>query len=333
MVNIAAIVPAYNEEGTIAKSLNSLLYSLPHKDIYVISDGSKDNTAESALEYTQNVLNEKTNRGKMGAIKFLLEYYRILERYDYVFFMDADTLVSHDFIESANQYLEAKFACVVGQVVSRDHNMLTFYRKIEYYIAHEVYKKSQSFLGAITVAPGCCSIFSTHSLKQMDYENPTLAEDLNLTIQIYRRKLGKIVYCHSAKVYTQDPDNLKDFYNQINRWFSGWFQCLKKYHVPFGFTRFDFEALYLISEGVIYGAITLMIPYFLIKFPYYTSIGLLADFSFFFLFAFYICWRNNTIKFVPFIPFYYVLKMIQNIIYLKCLFFNRSNLWRKVGRY
>jgi len=76
-------------------------------------------------------------------------------------------------------------ACIVGQIVSKNHNFLTFYRKIEYFIGQEIYKKSQSSLGIITVAPGCSSIFSSRCLKQMDFTNPTLAEDLDMTIQIY----------------------------------------------------------------------------------------------------------------------------------------------------
>lgn len=333
MPKIAAVVPAFNEEKTLGNTLNSLLHIFSHKDIYVISDGSTDGTAAKAREYTENVLDEFQNRGKMKSLNYLIQSFSLAERYDYILFVDADTIVAFDFLEQVTPLLTDDTACIVGQIISRSHNFLTFYRKIEYFIGQEIYKKSQSSLGIITVAPGCSSIFNTRCLKEIDFSNPTLAEDLDMTIQIYRKKLGKIKYCSQARVYTQDPATFRDFYNQIKRWHCGWFQCLKRYRVPFGWTRFDLEALYLTSEGVIYGCLTLGLPWLIFKYPQLTLMGILADFSIFFLFTLYISYRNKIYRYLPLVPLYYVLKMLQSIIYIRCLCFSRNHLWRKVRRY
>jgi len=85
---IAAIVPAFNEEKTLGNTLNSLLHIFSPEDIYVISDGSTDRTAAKAREYTENVLDEAQNRGKMRSLNYLIQTFSLTDRYDYILFLD-----------------------------------------------------------------------------------------------------------------------------------------------------------------------------------------------------------------------------------------------------
>jgi glycosyltransferase involved in cell wall biosynthesis len=62
MERIMIIIPAYNEEDSIAKVLSSLNF-LP-QDITVVDDGSTDNTVPQSRSFGVNVIRHEKNRGK-----------------------------------------------------------------------------------------------------------------------------------------------------------------------------------------------------------------------------------------------------------------------------
>ena len=67
MTNIVAIIPAYNEEDALA---DVIAKSLNHVDkVIVVNDGSKDRTAEVAIEAGARVISHSINLGKGEALK------------------------------------------------------------------------------------------------------------------------------------------------------------------------------------------------------------------------------------------------------------------------
>ena len=68
-MNVTAIIPAYNEEMTIASVVNCLREVNKIQKIIVVSDGSTDRTAEIARECGADVIELEENVGKGGAIK------------------------------------------------------------------------------------------------------------------------------------------------------------------------------------------------------------------------------------------------------------------------
>jgi glycosyltransferase involved in cell wall biosynthesis len=74
-MRVSVIVPAYNEENTIASVLNALLREVPDvHEIIVVDDGSKDRTAVLAEEFAQTnhhirLIRQPCNMGKTAALK------------------------------------------------------------------------------------------------------------------------------------------------------------------------------------------------------------------------------------------------------------------------
>jgi len=140
-------------------------------------------------------------------------------------------------------------------------------------------------MGVITVAPGCSTTFKTKVLPELNWNNGTLVEDMDVTMQIYRKKLGKIAYEPKAVVHTQDPMTISDYWKQMNRWYCGTWQVAKNHNVPFGFSRIDIELLFLLAEGMIFGLLFTAIPLIAIIYPNLISLLIITDQTILLLFA------------------------------------------------
>ena len=108
---VSLIIPAYNEEKRIEKTLN-VFYEYMKKtfedfEIIVVDDGSKDKTFSILTEYEKSMpklraLTYETNRGKGGAVKFGVEN----ANGDYIFFTDADMPYPIENVEVAVKIFE-----------------------------------------------------------------------------------------------------------------------------------------------------------------------------------------------------------------------------------
>jgi glycosyltransferase involved in cell wall biosynthesis len=84
-----AVVPAYNEQQTIASVIRSLRRHAPHWDVLVVDDGSTDDTAHAAERAGARTLRHPFNLGIGGAVQSGFGY--ALERdYDLMVQVDAD---------------------------------------------------------------------------------------------------------------------------------------------------------------------------------------------------------------------------------------------------
>lgn len=88
MMNVSVIIPAYNEESTIAEVIKTTKKVPEIHSIIVVSDGSTDHTVEIARAQDVKVYKLKKNIGKGGAIK------RGFEKTDsdILLFLDADLI-------------------------------------------------------------------------------------------------------------------------------------------------------------------------------------------------------------------------------------------------
>lgn len=94
MLKVAILIPAYNEEATIERLIKELI--LIKQDslvIYVIDDGSKDNTVSIARKYNDIIILEGTHQGKGKALKKGINHI-IDKEYNIIIFIDAD--LQHD---------------------------------------------------------------------------------------------------------------------------------------------------------------------------------------------------------------------------------------------
>ena len=121
-MRLSVIIPAYNEAERLPKTLRQVdeyLRRQPYEyEILVVSDGSKDNTAEVVRQAMVSIKNlrlvdDKENHGKGYSVKKgMLE-----AKGDFCLFMDADNSTSVDQVERMWPEFEKGFEVVIG---SRD---------------------------------------------------------------------------------------------------------------------------------------------------------------------------------------------------------------------
>src|SRR5438270_6044115 len=103
---VAVLIPAYNEEAVIGRTLRAILRILPAEDVYVVDDGSDDNTSGVAKQYTDNVLVLQQNQGKANAENTGIQYFNLPDRYTYLLPMDADSLLTPQFLTTTVSILD-----------------------------------------------------------------------------------------------------------------------------------------------------------------------------------------------------------------------------------
>ena len=89
-LKVGIIMPAYNEEANIGKTLSQMPKDISEEfEVIVIDDGSIDNTIEIASQYDTTVIQHPTNKGNGAAIQTGLDYCRA-NKHDIVIIIDSD---------------------------------------------------------------------------------------------------------------------------------------------------------------------------------------------------------------------------------------------------
>jgi cellulose synthase/poly-beta-1,6-N-acetylglucosamine synthase-like glycosyltransferase len=284
----AAVIPAHNEEAVIEATLRSVLAVFHAADVYVFCDNCSDFTADIARRFLpwENVLIGPRQMGKSRGLQYVLKGYIYPREYVYVTVIDADTTVEPDFLVNALKVLQFKdTACVVGQVKSRWYpkNLISVYRTYMYTLWQMFYKRLQSLTNSITIASGCAATWKTRVLSQLEFDHKMSTEDFSLTIQVHRKRLGKIKYVPSAVVWTQDPFSLTSYRKQMYRWDRAWWESVRKYRVgaqplhfkwgiPVGLSALDVSTALLTLDLLLFMVSAFVLPV-LVLHPVHIHVG------------------------------------------------------------
>jgi cellulose synthase/poly-beta-1,6-N-acetylglucosamine synthase-like glycosyltransferase/peptidoglycan/xylan/chitin deacetylase (PgdA/CDA1 family)/spore germination protein YaaH len=228
---VSIIVPAYNEEVTAIKTIQSLLKTeYPDFNIIFVDDGSKDKTFQVVSEAYGNhplvrVLT-KPNGGKASALNFGITH----AEHDYVVCIDADTQLKTDAIYHLMAYFtDEEIGAVAGTVkVGNETNIITKWQSIEYITAQNMDRRAFDIINSITVVPGAIGAFRKSAIfKAGGFTYDTLAEDCDLTMRILKQ--GYVIKnCAEAVAYTEAPESLNMLLKQRFRWSFGVIQSFWK---------------------------------------------------------------------------------------------------------
>jgi len=230
---VSIIVPAYNEEVVIEKSIQSLInQTYKNLEIIIVDDGSTDSTYIKAKKYEFNSNNKslkvlrKTNSGKANAINYGIKN----SSGTLIMVVDADSKLDKHAVELLVPYFtDENIAAVAGSVyVSNKKNLITKLQALEYIEGLNMVRNGQAFLKLVNIIPGPIGIFRKKALYDVGlYDDDTFAEDCDVTLKLIAKGY-KIDFESNAIAYTEAPENLLDLIKQRYRWTRGILQAIKK---------------------------------------------------------------------------------------------------------
>jgi peptidoglycan-N-acetylglucosamine deacetylase len=224
---VAVVIPAYNEEKVILRTVRGILASdYPYYEIIVVDDGSTDSTYQKALaafkDNSRVRVITKPNGGKSSALNLGISQTTA----EIIVTLDADTVFKPNTISKlVRNFDNPKVGAVAGNAkVGNRLNLITFWQALEYITSQNLDRRAFTVMNCITVVPGSVGAWRRKAiLKAGGFSDRTLAEDADLTFYIIR--LGyKVVYEDGAIAYTEAPDTVKGFVKQRFRWMYGTLQ-------------------------------------------------------------------------------------------------------------
>lgn len=238
---VSILVPAYNEEDVISRTLESLMnLNYDKKEIIVIDDGSTDRTGIIASWYKQygvKVL-RKPNGGKASA----LNYGMLFARGDIMITIDSDSMVTREGVKEmvAVMTSDPNIAAVAGNIrVLNAKSFLTRIQELEYIMAINTIRRAFAIFGVVMVVPGAFGAFRKKQVMSVGaYDRDTLTEDFDLTIKLLKTQ-GVVGSSSRGIAYTEVPSTWKALYKQRLRWNTGTFQTIYKHRDAIWNRRFN----------------------------------------------------------------------------------------------
>jgi cellulose synthase/poly-beta-1,6-N-acetylglucosamine synthase-like glycosyltransferase/peptidoglycan/xylan/chitin deacetylase (PgdA/CDA1 family)/spore germination protein YaaH len=230
---VSVLIPAYNEEQVIERSVKQVLGSENVRlEVIVIDDGSKDRTSEIVEQVYGNdprvQLIKLENGGKARALNHGLA----VAKSDIVIALDADTQFEPTTIARLARWFagDERLASVAGNAkVGNRINLVTKWQALEYITAQNLERRALARLGGMTVVPGAVGAWRKQAILEVGgYPPETLAEDQDLTIAVQRAE-WRVAYDQSAIAWTEAPQTVHQLARQRFRWAFGTIQCVWKH--------------------------------------------------------------------------------------------------------
>ena len=236
---VAVLIPAYNEETVIVRTIRSVLNSdYQNLHIIVIDDGSSDRTFEVARDaYAAEIaagrvqVLTKPNGGKAAALNYALDR---LEEEIYVG-IDADTVIAADAISKLIPHFEdPRIGAMAGNAkVGNRVNLWTRWQALEYITSQNFERRALDLFHVVTVVPGAIGAWRTAPVKAAGgYPLNTVAEDADLTMNLLEQGL-RVDYEDRSLAFTEAPIDAGGLMRQRFRWSFGTLQAIWKHRAAF----------------------------------------------------------------------------------------------------
>jgi cellulose synthase/poly-beta-1,6-N-acetylglucosamine synthase-like glycosyltransferase/spore germination protein YaaH/peptidoglycan/xylan/chitin deacetylase (PgdA/CDA1 family) len=231
-LTVSVVVPAYNEEGVITRTVESLLAQEPPVlEVVCVDDGSKDRTLAVLHEkFDGNPrvrIFGKPNGGKATALNLGFAE----ARGEVVVALDSDTIFATETVARlTGPFADPRVGAVAGNAkVGNRVNRLTRWQALEYVTAQNLERRAWDLADAVPVVPGAVGAWRRQAVLDLGgFHEDTLAEDTDLTLRLIAAG-HRVVYAEHALAYTEAPETVRALLKQRFRWTYGVLQACWKH--------------------------------------------------------------------------------------------------------
>ncbi len=229
---VSVVVPGYNEEKVICRTVESLLLQEPAVlEVVCVDDGSSDRTLAVLREafdgHPRVRVFTKPNGGKSSALNLGFRE----ARGDLVVALDSDTVFQSDTVHLlCAPFSDPRVAAVAGNAkVGNRINTLTRWQALEYVTAQNLERRAWDLAAAVPVVPGAVGAWRRAAvLDAGGFHEDTLAEDTDLTLRLIAEGF-RVVYADRALAFTEAPETANALLKQRFRWTYGVLQACWKH--------------------------------------------------------------------------------------------------------
>jgi len=248
---MAVIVPAHNEESGIERTVRSVLaVDFPREsfDVIVIADNCTDHTAEIARRSGAIVFERKNPNLRAKGYALSWGFSRLLlepAKYEAIVVVDADSVVSSNFLSVMNLYLErgAKAVQCSDMVEPAASSWSSEVTRIGFTLYNYTRPLGRRVIGCSAGLRGNGMCFAASTLRSIPWEAYSLAEDLEYGLELLLHGVA-VAFAPEATVYSPMPQSAGFAEGQRARWEVGRLPLIRKFAgklLRATFTQFSFR--------------------------------------------------------------------------------------------
>lgn len=232
---VAVVVPAFNEEVSIIRCLDSIrLTKYPKLQVVVHNDMSTDSTVKLIRAYQKRfpkfdlrLVNRRHRAGKAGGVNYCIQKYA---KTDLIMTLDADCILRPDAIKNAVQYFDdPKIVGVASNVRLVDNRTtLGILQQFEHLIGYRS-KKFYTITNCEFIVGGVASTYRREVLEEVGYYGTdTQTEDIGLSMKVVAlgNREKRLVYASDVVAMAEGAHTFKALLKQRYRWKMGSLQNL-----------------------------------------------------------------------------------------------------------
>lgn len=224
---VSVIIPAFNEEVGIAKTIRSVMNSDYHNfEIIVLNDGSTDGTEQQIMRYIDQAKQDGSyihdvhyrrlaNGGKAKALNRGLR----IANGEIIITIDGDCVVDSKAIsEMVKGFKHAEVGAVAGNVVVGNRKKpIELIQQLEY-LCGFFFRRADSNFDSVFIIGGAAAAYRRSTLDKVGgFDHEIITEDIEMSLRILGHGF-KTRYAANAVVFTEGPSDLKGLCNQRLRW-------------------------------------------------------------------------------------------------------------------
>jgi len=220
---MALIIPAYNEDNVIlevVKSAREQKYPNDKFDIVVVADHFLPETLQKLSKYNIILLAKDFEIStKSRALNYAFD--NLKDDYDIAVVLDADNIMSHDFLSTINRSFATGYMVVQGHRTAKNLNTsFALLDSISEEINNSIFRKGFRNLNFSSALIGSAMAFDYAMFKTMMKEVEVVGGfDKEIEMRLSKRRI-KVEYLPDTYVYDEKVQNAEVFTRQRRRWLS-----------------------------------------------------------------------------------------------------------------